>query len=153
MDCILNEAELGGATFCHGQLRLTRLYAVQAEEVNFNYARMLSCDFVRAVLSRSRFQRAHLGRSVFGGARLDECDFRDANLDGVDFTRASLTRSRFAGASMRGTDLRWANLEGAREMTPAQLLQARTSDDTILPNGKLGPYLKRSGAERPVRSA
>jgi hypothetical protein len=30
------------------------------------------------------------------------------------------------------------------------LCQALTDQTTILPNGKHGPYLKRSGAERPM---
>jgi hypothetical protein len=46
-------------------------------------------------------------------------------------------------------DLRGADLTGAREMTSAQLLGALIDDRTILPNGKKGPYLRNSGAEKP----
>jgi hypothetical protein len=46
-----------------------------------------------------------------------------------------------------------ANLAGARGLTAKQLLQTLTDETTILPNGTFGPYVRRSGAERPLSSA
>ena len=43
-----------------------------------------------------------------------------------------------------------ADLAGARELTSEQLSQAFTDAATILPNGQHGPYLRHSGAEKPV---
>jgi hypothetical protein len=80
---------------------------------------------------------------------LSEADFRDANLNGAKFGGANLTRAKFGGARMLTTDLRGANLDGARELTMAQLSQALTGSTTILPNGRHGPYMRYSGAERP----
>ncbi|HOL73166.1 MAG TPA: hypothetical protein PKW45_17100, partial [Bryobacteraceae bacterium] len=57
--------------------------------------------------------------------------------------------ARFEDAQMFTADLRGANLQGARGLTAAQLSQARTDERTILPNGRTGPYVKGSGAERP----
>jgi len=54
-----------------------------------------------------------------------------------------------SGAQLLAADFRDANLQGAREMTADQLAMARTDQTTILPNGSAGPYMKRSGAEKP----
>jgi uncharacterized protein YjbI with pentapeptide repeats len=66
----------------------------------------------------------------------------------VDFCRADLTYARFQRARFFATDLRGADLTGARELTSAQLSQARTDQNTILPDGSRGPYRRFSGAER-----
>jgi hypothetical protein len=76
-------------------------------------------------------------------------DFREAQLGGVIFCQADLTGARFAAANLFTADLRGADLTGARELTSQQLLQARTDQNTILPNGSRGPYRRHSGAERP----
>jgi uncharacterized protein YjbI with pentapeptide repeats len=78
-------------------------------------------------------------------------DLRGAKLNGTDLCRAFLVGARFEGAHLQAADLRGANLKGARELTSEQLSQCRTDANTILPNGSNGPYLRRSGAERPVR--
>jgi uncharacterized protein YjbI with pentapeptide repeats len=56
--------------------------------------------------------------------------------------------ARFQGAVTFGADFRGANLAGAAGLTPRQLMQARTDQETILPNGSRGPYLLYSGAEK-----
>ena len=40
-------------------------------------------------------------------------------------------------------------MDGAREMTMEQLCQALTDRTTVLPNGRRGPYMRYSGAEKP----
>ena len=75
------------------------------------------------------------------------CDFREANLNTADFSAAVLSESIFGEASLMATDLREAVMQGARELTPLQLSQARTSYGTILPNGTKGPYVKGFGSE------
>jgi hypothetical protein len=54
------------------------------------------------------------------------------------------------GADLSSVDFRKADLEGARDLTQTQLGRALTDETTILPNGSRGPYMRRSGAERPV---
>jgi hypothetical protein len=114
-------------------------------------AHLLTCDVSSADLDCARFYRADLSRSCFDKASMQECDFRDARLSGASFVRATLCDSRFGGADLTLADLRGANLRGARELTSDQLMITRTDDRTILPNGKPGPYMKHSGAERPFR--
>ena len=75
-------------------------------------------------------------------------DFREARISGGDFGRAVLARSRFGGAKLKTADFRGADLTGARELTGEQLLQTLTDEATVLPNGKRGPYMRNSGAER-----
>jgi uncharacterized protein YjbI with pentapeptide repeats len=88
---------------------------------------------------------------VFDKCVLEEADFRDAKLNGASFCRSTLSRACFGDAKLFAADLRAADLRGAHELTPTQLGQARTSDETLLPNGFKGPYMKGSGAERPAR--
>ena len=113
-------------------------------------AGLLTCDLSKSDLDGSRFHRADLSRSRFDGSSMTACDFRGAKLQGASFGGATLCDSRFAGADLTLADLRGANLRGAREMTAEQLVSARTDDRTILPNGRPGPYMKQSGAERPA---
>jgi uncharacterized protein YjbI with pentapeptide repeats len=68
----------------------------------------------------------------------------------VILCQADLTEARFQGALLFAADLRGADLTGARELTSAQLSQARTDQTTILPNRSHGPYRRNSGAERPL---
>jgi len=100
-------------------------------------------------LRGSKFSRAELIQCVFRHADLRACDFRDVRLRGGDFWKASLAGSRFGGAQITMADFRGADLTGARELTGDQLSQSLTDDYTILPNGSRGPYLRRSGAEKP----
>ena len=110
---------------------------------------MMHCEFDSADLFGARFQKADTQSSSFVRAILGEVDFRDANLSGAKFGGADLARARFGGARMLTTDLRGANLDGARELTMSQLSQSLTDRTTVLPNGRRGPYMRYSGAEKP----
>jgi uncharacterized protein YjbI with pentapeptide repeats len=103
-------------------------------------------------LEGSSFTGAEIVHSRFTDTQTQRCDFRDARIRACDFRRANLQYCRFGGAILDAVDLRKANLAGARGLTAEQLLQTLTDETTILPNGTPGPYLRRSGAERP-RSA
>ncbi len=81
-------------------------------------------------------------------ASLRDADLREAQLGSVTLCQADLTGARFGRTVLFAADLRGADLTGAREMTSQQLMQARTDDTTILPNGSRGPYRRSSGAER-----
>jgi hypothetical protein len=94
-------------------------------------------------------QKVDAQSSSFLRAILSEVDFRDANLSGAKFGAADLARAKFGGARMLAADLRGANLDGARELTMEQLSQALTDRTTVLPNGRRGPYMRYSGAEKP----
>jgi len=103
------------------------------------------CDLPFARFYGADLASAHMLRCV-----LREADFREANLSGVKLGATSFARARFGGAKMFAADLRAADLRGARELTQEQLSQALTDSSTTLPNGKSGPYLRFSGAEKPL---
>ncbi len=89
-------------------------------------------------------------QGIFRDADMRGCDFREARLRGGDFCRAILAGARFAKAQLVTVDFRGANLQGARELTAEMLMQSLTDQTTTLPNGKKGPFMKFSGAEKPV---
>jgi uncharacterized protein YjbI with pentapeptide repeats len=118
--------------------------------VNFSNSILKECVFSRSVFTGAKFHQTDLQGANFDRAVLNDADFREAQLNGADLCRAELRDVRFRGAKLFGADLRGADLTGARELTSAQLMQARTDDATILPNGARGPFRRNSGAERPV---
>ena len=151
-DTVLAQAQLHGAQWLHARLQLCRMVGVQAMNANFSHAVILDCDLSQAFLVKARFNRADLSRSRFYKANLSECDLRDAKLAGCDLSRSSLEGERMGNTQLRAADLRGANLRGAKELTGDQLAQAFTDNTTTLPNGASGPFMKRSGAERPIRA-
>jgi len=150
-DSVLATAQMDGAQMLHARLQLSRLVGVQAVNANFGNAVIQDCDFSQALLAKSRFSRCDLSRSRFYKADLSECDLREAKLNGCDLSRSNLTDARLGNAQLCAADLRGANLRGAKEMTADQLAQAFTDSTTTLPNGTQGPFMKRSGAEKPMR--
>ncbi|MCC6588419.1 MAG: pentapeptide repeat-containing protein [Bryobacterales bacterium] len=156
-----NQARLFGCDFSHANLESAVLYRVRAQlsrfygtalvQANFTGSSIQDCNFDRADLTSAKLQNCDATRSSFTRTKLESCDFRGAKLGGCEFSGAFMVHARFDGAMLRGTDLRGANMKGARELTSEQLSQARTDSTTVLPNGSNGPYIKRSGAERPAR--
>jgi uncharacterized protein YjbI with pentapeptide repeats len=117
---------------------------------NFSNTRMKACDFTKSDLTGAKFSRSDFGASQFNRAILADADFGDSDLSGVDFSRSNLSNAQFGNAKLFAADLRAANLTGAHDLTPGQLLRARTDESTVLPNGSPGPYRRHSGAEKPA---
>src|SRR5262249_4564150 len=106
--------------------------------------------FPMTKLRGAKFTKCELVQPIMRDADLRECDFREVRLRGGDFGRSVLSGSRFGEAKLLMADFRGANLQGVRELTAEQLTQSLTDNRTILPNGKRGPYLRNSGAEKPA---
>ena len=121
---------------------------MNATAASFGGAKVDHCDFTHAVLRGGTFARGELIQCLFRHANLRQCDFTDARLLGGDFGLAVLEGARFGGAVLKMADFRGANLAGARELTSDQLMGSITDGTTVLPNGKRGPYVRNSGAER-----
>jgi uncharacterized protein YjbI with pentapeptide repeats len=145
-----SESVLGLAQFYHARLQHCLMTGIVAEAANFGGSKLDHCDYSRAHLDEAKFVRSEIIQCIFRDASLHQADFRDVRFRGGDFSRAALKGARFGGALLHTADFRGANLLGARELSPEQLQQALTDDTTILPNGKRGPYLRYSGAEKPV---
>lgn len=96
--CVLDEADLTGASMRSCNLRGTSLRG----------SRMSGATLDAADLSECTLTRATLARAVARGARFDRADLRDASL-----LAANLLQASFMGASIQGVDLRGSNLYGA----------------------------------------
>lgn len=149
--CDFSYANLESAVLYRVRAQLSRFYGTNLVQANFNGSILQDCNFDRADLTSAKLQNCDATRSSFTRTKLESCDFRGCKLGGCEFSGAFMVHSRFEGAVLRGADLRGANMKGARELTSEQLSLARTDSTTILPNGTNGPYIKRSGAERPAR--
>lgn len=147
--CNFSGACLTAANLYHVRAQMVRFFGLQGLGAAFHAAVLTDCDFAQANLAGARFSQADLSRSQFTSAQLRESDFRGARLSGASFANAEFAGARLGGANLMAADFRHANLNGARELTSEQLSKARTDDTTILPNGSRGPFVKRSGAERP----
>lgn len=81
----------------------------------------------------------------FVGADLSDADFYGCDLSGSDFGRRYaedgdpplrppvLTNARFTSAKLTGTNLRGVYLRTVRGLTPEQLAEAITDDNTVMP--------------------
>ena len=123
-------------------------------EANFGKSKIDHCDFERAILRDAQFKEADLIQCVLRQTDLRALrDFREAlPFRGGDFWKSTLAGARFGDAKFAMADLRGADLTGAREMTADQLSQSLTDQSTVLPNGSRGPFMRRSGAEKPKLS-
>jgi uncharacterized protein YjbI with pentapeptide repeats len=120
-------------------------------QANFTLAQVQNCNLRETEAKSAKFVEANLSQSDFFGSQLTNCDFSGSNLSSADFTNADLSESLFGSAKLTATDFRYTVLRGARELTGLQLTGARTAQDTILPNGSKGPFVRGFGAEYPVR--
>ncbi len=99
-------------------------------------------------LSGARLRHSSLRFATLSGADLSGADLSDtdlsetrlngANLAGADLTDALLDQADFAGASLADANLAGTNLLGVRNLTQAQIDEARGNLLTVLP-----PHLSR----------
>src|SRR5262245_27707858 len=114
----LAAANLSGAMLDHGAFTGACLAEANLKNASLRFARLAAAELARADLSGADLRYARLN-----DACLAEANLRDALLDYADFYGANL-----AGANLLGAHLRYA-----KNLTPAQVLQARIDDSTILP--------------------
>src|SRR5262245_22227898 len=114
----LAAANLSGTMLDHGTFAGACLADANLNNASLRFARLAAADLAGADLSGADLRYARLNDTCLAGANL-----RDALLDYADFYGANL-----AGANLLGAHLRYA-----KNLTPAQVLQARIDDSTILP--------------------
>ena len=103
----------------------------RGDSANFTSANLTDSQFYRATVTNSNFTSAHLAGADFSYSVLNGCLFEGTILSNVDF---------------RGTDL-----IGAKGMAGEQLVISRTSENTVLPSGARGPFIRGMGMERASR--
>ncbi|MGH6791461.1 MAG: pentapeptide repeat-containing protein [Methyloceanibacter sp.] len=133
----LERADLSGADLCHGRLNQANLSAA-----NLRNARLDHADLTGAVLNKANLRGARL-RSVnltdadlkeadLSGADLLHARLRGANLAASNLSHARLDHADLADAKLKGANLAGASLYHAKNLTSAQLEEAKGDDSTIL---------------------
>src|SRR5215510_985813 len=120
----LTGANLSGAMLDHGAFAGACLAEANLRNASLRFARLASADLAGADLSGADLRYAR-----FNDACLAKANLRDALLDYADFSGANLAYANLLGAQLRY----------AKNLTPAQVLQARIDDSTILPLHYLRP--------------
>jgi len=134
--------------------RRSESYRLNLETTDLRGAQLFEAHFENANLGRAALdqviaQGAHFENAFLWGASLRNASFRGAHLEGASFgwadlQGASLVEAHLQGAfledaSLEGTDLRRAHMEGAdlrrvRGLSPQQLRDASTNNDTVFPD-------------------
>jgi len=89
------------------------------------HAHMEGADLMQAALRKADMHQAHLNWA----------DLSMADLSGSDLSRVNMQGANLSQANLSGVDLFKANLQDARNLTDAQLFQARRLYGAIMPNG------------------
>jgi uncharacterized protein YjbI with pentapeptide repeats len=88
-------------------------------------------------LSDVRLRGADLSHLDLSGADQSGADLSDADLSGAFLRDANLRETYLVETDLSDTDLSGANLRDARGVTDKQLLQAKTLEDTTMPDGSI----------------
>jgi uncharacterized protein YjbI with pentapeptide repeats len=127
----LDSANVSGAHLDGAKLDSTSvLYRANLARADLDGASLRGVDLRRARLDSAEVQGASLQR-----ARLDSASLRWTILDGATLTGASLVDTDVDGASLRNANLKGTDLSSVRNLTAAQLVDARIDESTRLPVG------------------
>jgi uncharacterized protein YjbI with pentapeptide repeats/lipoprotein-anchoring transpeptidase ErfK/SrfK len=136
-------AGLAAADLSRADLQLSRFDQANLRAANLSGAMLDHSDFAGACLAEANLKYASLRfarlfAADFAGADLSCADLGYARLDGACLAKANLSGAMldyadFSGANLAGANLLGAHLRYAKNLTPAQVLQARIDDSTILP--------------------
>ncbi|MGW6410930.1 pentapeptide repeat-containing protein [Streptomyces vinaceus] len=119
----LGRANLIGADLSVCQLDFTNLSSAKMTGVNLTGAQAEGAIFSDAILVRAKISGTFTG-----------CDFRRADLTNADLALLNAPKSDFQGARLRGANLAAADLSSALGLTADQVLEARISGSTLLPD-------------------
>jgi hypothetical protein len=146
----LNDADFRNGDFRKAMFDYSRLDGASFSGARLDGADLSFCTARGAAFTRSTARGAHFVNAKyvngwFLAADLTDCDFYGCDLSGSDFGRryaeegnpplppAALTNARFTKAKLRGTNLRGIDLRTVRGLTPEQLKEAITDDNTLMP--------------------
>ena len=136
-------AGLAAADLSRADLQLSRFDRANLAGANLSGAMLDHGDFAGACLTQANLKNASLrfaglAAADVAGADLSGADLRYARLEEACLAKANLSGALLDYADLFGANLAEANLRGAhlryaKNLTPAQVLQARIDDSTILP--------------------
>ena len=139
----LEQAELAAADFRHAAFDHASLAGANLAKANFSGALLEHADF-----SGAKLAGAHLEKASLRFATLTRAELQDADLSGADLRYARLNAANLAKANLSGALLDYADFSGAnladaclcgshlryaKNLTPAQVLQALIDHATALP--------------------
>ena len=158
----LSDVRLHGADLSHLDLSETNLSGAKLSSANLSSADLSDADLSGAKLkdadlSFASISGANMSGTYLNRANLSETDSIEADLSGADLSGADLSGAFLRDADLRETYLietilsdtdlsdaklsdaiiRGANLRHARGVTDEQLLQAKTLEDTTMPDGSI----------------
>ena len=128
----LSEVRLRGADLSHLDLSGADLSGADLSSADLNDA-----DLSGANLRETYLNRANLSETDCIDADLSGADLSDADLSGAFLRDANLRETYLVETDLSDTDLSGANLRDARGVTDKQLLQAKTLEDTTMPDGSI----------------
>ena len=162
-DGTLKGASLSGSSLGFGtNLASVNLYGVDMEGATLLNANLEEADMREANLSRANLWNASLVNTFLGGAKLEESKLSGTDLTNArlritkmkkaDLFGANLTKAKLWGANLEdailnatnleraeflGANLKGVNLGSAKNWTRKQLLQAKSLEGAIMPDGRL----------------
>ena len=144
----LREADLSGADLQHVCFNRANLTKVNLCNATLDHAKLRVADLKQANLRGARLHLANLEAADLEGADLSGADLlharlNEANLRGADLRSARLDHADFLNADLKGANLCGATLHHVKNLTRAQLQEARKSPSTILP-----PHLQPSRSSK-----
>jgi uncharacterized protein YjbI with pentapeptide repeats len=134
-NAMFDYSRLDGASFSGATLTGADLSFCRARGAAFTHSQASGAHFVNAEYTHGWFLAADLTDTDFYGCDLTNSDFgrRYAELGDPPLPPATLTRARLTNAKLAGTILRGVDLRTVRGLTPEQLKEALTDENTLLP--------------------
>ncbi len=129
----LSRADLQLSRFDQANLRGANLGGAMLDHGDFAGACLAEANFENASLRFARLAAAELAGADLSGADLRYARLNDACLAKANLSGALLDYADFSGANLADANLLGAHLRYAKNLTPAQVLQARIDDSTVPP--------------------
>src|SRR5215208_4315863 len=123
----LSDADLSGAELKDADLSFASISGANMSGTYLNRANLSETDSIEADL-----RGADLSGADLSGAFLRDADLRETYLIETNLSDTDLSDAKLSDAIIRG-----ANLRDARGVTDEQLLQAKTLEATIMPDGSI----------------
>ncbi|MEE9588914.1 MAG: pentapeptide repeat-containing protein [Hyphomicrobiaceae bacterium] len=129
----LSRADLQLACFDQANLSAANLSGAVLDHADFFGANLANANLKGASLRFAALDEAKLDTADLSGADLRYARFNQADLTSANLSGSFLDYADFSGANLADANLCGAHLRYAKNLTPTQLEQARTSESTILP--------------------
>jgi Pentapeptide repeats (8 copies) len=130
---------LRNADLKNTDLRNANLGAADLTDANLIGANLIKANLIKANLSRAKFPHANLSRAILFDADLKDAIFIIADLSGAILNNADLSGADLTDADLSGAILDNADLSGAKNLTEAQLTQAKLCQTKLPPGISLNP--------------